>query len=145
MRNSSTSFSAIAWAERGVANDVQLNALPHASALRLDDMDVRKLKTNSKPMRCGLALVAVLLMALVLQLSYFAADSGAHKHIHHHADESTHQCAITLFAGGHALALTPQAVTAVVVLGVFLLAGIALSSGRPSVRHLLPFSCGPPV
>ena len=96
-------------------------------------------------MRCGLALVAVWLVALILGLSYFAADSGAHQRIHHHAGEASHECVITLFAGGHSLAATPQTVTAAVVLGFCLLAGISVPSVRPSVRHLLPFSCGPPA
>ncbi len=139
------SFCAVSKVVRGIANDVQLIVLSKVRALRLDGVDMRKLITNCQLLRRGLALVAVLLVALVVGLSYLAANGGAHHRIHHHAGEDGHQCAVTLFAGGHVLAAAPQAIIAVAVVGFCLPVGFSLPSVRSSVRYLLPFSCGPPA
>ena len=124
---------------------MQLNLLPNAPSSRLSNGDVRELETKARAPRHFQACVAALLIALVLGLSYFSADTSAHQRLHKDAAHASHQCVITLFAGGQVLSVTPETTVAMVALVFCFLVGISLPSIRLNVRHRLPFSCGPPA
>jgi len=47
------------------------------------------------------SLVAILLTGMVLFMAALASSESLHKLVHHDADETGHECAVTLFAHGH--------------------------------------------
>lgn len=83
-------------------------------------------------------------LLLLAGLLWLMADPHAHEELHHDADKSAHECAVTWFAQGK-LDAASAAPTVIAAPELFSF----LPAQRPvtvetTPAHLLPFACGPP-
>jgi hypothetical protein len=92
----------------------------------------------------GKPFVAALLIGLVLFMAALASSEGLHKLIHHDADETGHQCAVTLFAHGQVDSPVVE-VAAIIPVAPAEFLPLTYVSVFNALVETLPPSCGPPV
>ncbi len=88
-------------------------------------------------------MVAVCL-AVVVALSLLATSPSLHRLIHKEADDSDHECAVTLFAHGQILHCLPELITALVVFAFVWQVDLMESVVLPGRAMALPLGRGPP-
>ena len=92
----------------------------------------------------GQAVIALLLAGLVLLLDAMAASPSLHEWFHADADQSEHQCAVTLFAHGHVDSVCADVPVSASMASVAVLPSVEHFIFSPAIEHL-PAGRAPPV
>jgi hypothetical protein len=108
--------------------------------LNNDCMELVKCHPGS---RCQ-AVISALLIALVLMLDALAASPALHALVHNDANQSGHQCVVTLFAHGQVEAATPTVDVPAPALNIVGSAPFQISVFAPAIENL-PAGRGPPA
>jgi hypothetical protein len=90
------------------------------------------------------AVFSAMLVALVVMLDAMAANPALHALVHNDANQSGHQCVVTLFAHGQVDAATPTVDVPALAVQIQNSAAFQISVFAPAIENL-PAGRGPPT